>query len=716
MINILDLATVQHAVVADYLNLIFAIGAWMEPISILLRPLFFLLDSFIYLLIPIVYSFAIALIDLPIALDKQAEIILHVSRNIYGLLAIVMLFRVAFSLLTMLADPDKIQDKERGAAKIFTNIIITIILIAAVPFIFDQAMKLQKEVIDQGLLEKIVRPNYSGPSLFNNLGSYVSGGVFSVFFMPTPANLNQGRHVENYQNAIDQQQGPNILKLLALAPDLLMPMDRTTSFFFINLNIPIPLPIFGYTYLFGLSTIAGLYTLWLFISLAIDIAYRSIKLFVLQVISPIAIVSYIDPNSGKSGIFKKWTQEVLKTYFSLFARLVSLSFVALLLYSVEFSYITAQDFAEGSVSIFGSWNPFVRLFYMLALLTFIKTAPKMFENIFGYKGKSKDEKFGSSLLRGLMGGALSATVGAATGGYSAKKHGFNPLHGAVRGGWSGFNKGGNAAYGGKTMDYLKTMGSGNEAAQKYFGYKSEAERKKDTVKFDAGAKAADKNFDKFNESAINNNGQNKKNVNDILQDLSNDGVNVIEDADAKMLSKAYAKVEGYNGILDKDTSNLVSKVTVEGTRNKILQRKVRDANRKVALATTVEEKITAEKHAKVLEDKLDLSSKDLKDLEKSLKYHFEDPRNDRQKEIYKSIDRAEDKGRKLDVNATITADEVSILVEKHNKGTQTTTKTTVEKPIEKNIEYDVFDDDMIDLSTLRRTNKNKNEDIDENKE
>jgi hypothetical protein len=55
------------------------------------------------------------------------------------------------------------------------------------------------------------------------------------------------------------------------------------------------------SYVYILSTIVGFYVLISVIKLMIDVAYRSIKFFALELLSPIAIVSYIDPNSAKKG-------------------------------------------------------------------------------------------------------------------------------------------------------------------------------------------------------------------------------------------------------------------------------------------------------------------------------------------------------------------------------------------------------------------------------
>ena len=64
----------------------------------------------------------------------------------------------------------------------------------------------------------------------------------------------------------------------------------------------------------------------LLINFCMDVAVRSIKLAFLQLVAPIPIISYIDPKSGKDGLFKKWYDMCFKTYLSLFIRLLALYF------------------------------------------------------------------------------------------------------------------------------------------------------------------------------------------------------------------------------------------------------------------------------------------------------------------------------------------------------------------------------------------------------
>ena len=74
-------------------------------------------------------------------------------------------------------------------------------------------------------------------------------------------------------------------------------------------------------YKFVFSTVVGVVVVLLLINFCMDVGLRSIKLSFLQLVAPIPILSYVDPKSGKDGLFKKWYEMCFKTFLSLFIRI-----------------------------------------------------------------------------------------------------------------------------------------------------------------------------------------------------------------------------------------------------------------------------------------------------------------------------------------------------------------------------------------------------------
>ena len=187
---------------------------------------------------------------------------------------------------------------------------------------------------------------------------------------------------------------------------------------------------YSLSYTIILSTFVGIYVLFIFVQLLIDVGYRSIKFIALELLSPIAIVSYIDPSSGKKGVFNKWLNETIKTYISLFIRIFVFSFVSVLLSTLNFSALNEDA------------KLFTKLFYILAIIAFIKAAPKFIDNLFGTSiSKDGDTKFASDMFKGVLGGVATSTVGGIAGGVVAKRVGKNPIKGAFQGITSNWKKG-----------------------------------------------------------------------------------------------------------------------------------------------------------------------------------------------------------------------------------------------------------------------------------
>ena len=163
--------------------------------------------------------------------------------------------------------------------------------------------------------------------------------------------------------------------------------------------------IFVYKYI--LSTIAGILCFLLILSLTFDVATRVFKLLILRLISPVAILSYIDSKTEKT--FNNWVKAVGTTYADLFIRLTIVSFVLLLITlipNVKFNVYSGDASAMAKI--------FARIVLYLGLLFFAREAPKFITETLGID--SKDSK---GLFSGL--GKAAATV---VGGITTARMGY----------------------------------------------------------------------------------------------------------------------------------------------------------------------------------------------------------------------------------------------------------------------------------------------------
>lgn len=162
---------------------------------------------------------------------------------------------------------------------------------------------------------------------------------------------------------------------------------------------------FAYSYVW--STIVGVLFCVLILSLTVDVAVRVFKLVVLEIISPIAILSYIDPSSEKT--FKNWTKILTETYLAVFIRVMIISLVVFLINNISltgFNLAISTGFV-GFVS---------KILIYFGLIMFAKEAPKFITQSLGIESKDGGGLFSGvgKLMRGAFGSVAAVTGGVST--------------------------------------------------------------------------------------------------------------------------------------------------------------------------------------------------------------------------------------------------------------------------------------------------------------
>ncbi len=481
----------------DDFNLAALIGLGATSVGVIadmMRLIFFFLDSIVYSLIPVVYRgiFALYDIDKIIGVGNTQNLLNTAKETVYSFLAIFMFFRVAFSLITMLVDPSLIDDKSKGAKKIVLNIFICLGLIVVVPVFFRVAKNIQTRVLEEKIIERAVGGDIYSNDQNYNLGNELALSTWSVFLQPV---VDEGDAYDAWKGVFESGN-PTIWPLPVLATHL----NDTTGGILGGLATKIAgvaailratgTVTYQLGYIWLISGLVGIYVVWAMIKLLIDVAYRSIKFLLLEVISPIAIISYIDPKSSEKGLFSKWLSETLKTYLSLFIRIFIFAMVSVILKQISVS------------SFFDKGNILTRLFFILALVAFMKTAPKFIDNLFGTEiSKGSDTKFASDLLRGGLGAIGGAATGAIGGAVVAGRKNLPMGRSVWEGAKKGLTGGFSSARKGSFMDYGKNLisGASGQAAREYFGLAKEADERK-ALRTKERAEAASDTYDALKSS------------------------------------------------------------------------------------------------------------------------------------------------------------------------------------------------------------------------
>ena len=388
------------------------------------------------------------------------------SQRLYTLLGIFMLFRLAFSFIKYIINPDGM---EKGTSKFLSNLAISLVLIVSVPWIFNRAFALQTYIMDSNVIGNLImgmNNKNSGEDSFNaaSYGQAISFLTFNAFYSPnitiedlsvcsnllyyysdnlmideSGSRLNDttGEHGSLNKEEKKIAQCINSLNNLSGSGNLQNNNDAESSteigtMFYIasqryNLGLLTNPNVFnaryGNQYVISytalVSTIAGGFLALLFLNFCFDVAIRNVKLCFLQLIAPIPIILNIEPGDtkGDKKSLNWWGKECLKTYVDLFIRVATVYFGVFLI-NILFG---PSNTLEGSQNTSG-W---FKVFMIFGILLFVKQVPEMIGKAFGIDVKGQFslnplKRIGDNRITSMaLGGVAGLATGAIGGGYAA---------------------------------------------------------------------------------------------------------------------------------------------------------------------------------------------------------------------------------------------------------------------------------------------------------
>lgn len=510
---------------------------------------FYSLTSGIYYFLGNLYTF---IVDLATTNFINSSVIEDFVRTIYVLAGVFMLFRVAVSFLNSLIDPDKFTDKNEGASKILTRLVIVVVLMIALTpgsFVYRFLDRLQSAVIgEDGLIVNVVGKadlnvgsavnkyisdinpfgdmsvdaitedwdklplnsivkNGSGVcyklTAYGNSGSNptftkvascgnnywtLKGGYCNQSYTTSnakadltryPATLVRGSSTlqnvlvtnaicegkqvdDSFKNSgaiTDIDDGSNkgskkvtldagglfaqsVLNTMTSCPDVTdQASEECTKDIKGNVLVDNDKAIsdiddekLSISWL--IAIIVGIVVIVYLAVLCIEVVVRSLKLMLLQMISPIAIISYVSP---KDKILGQWAKMYASTYLDLFIKLFAIKLGAELISAINFSGSVIKD-----------------LILILGCLVFMKVIPTMISKIFGIDIASGTLKDSLGMLKAGVGATAGATVGSIVGASTGK--GIGRLTGAIR----GFGAGAQSGYKGDITTGAKNVSSKNQ--------------------------------------------------------------------------------------------------------------------------------------------------------------------------------------------------------------------------------------------------------------
>lgn len=398
---------------------------WLETIF---RTLLFWLDSIVYKFIPTVYNLLVNIAETSIFSDYVFTLF---SNRIYTLLGVFMLFKVSFSILTYIVDPDAFTDKNKGFGKLISNIIMTLALLIFTPYIFTYAMELQGIILKDNLIGKLFSTNGVNTTVVADPGNTMAYETFKAFYyfdVDRYPECDSDNFTGNNADFSCIENISSIEDTASLRKNLEYAHFTGSISVYLDSGIAIMRDSDGnyvMTYTTIFSTITGVVMILLLIVFCFDIAIRSVKLGFLRMLAPVPIISRIDPKKGKE-VFDKWVKTCINTYLDLFIRLLAIYFAIFVITQIiDLRFVDAVTGQE-----MGEVNPFVKVFIILGALMFAKQLPKLIEDLTGMKMDGKFTLNPMSKLREvpLVGAGVTTAAALAGGAYTGYKAGVQAGH------------------------------------------------------------------------------------------------------------------------------------------------------------------------------------------------------------------------------------------------------------------------------------------------
>lgn len=355
------------------------------------------------------------------------------------ILGILMIFKLAMSILNIIINPDVVKDQKNGPGKMVTRIVAALFMLTLViPINIPNATakSLNAYINDHGILFGV---------LYKAQDSILSENILAKLILGTSSNADADDMDVNNLSDIGNSMASIVLKVFVrinVNDDTLPACDyasdddpcsntvcaaEVNESHYAEENVD-PQVILSHIndscgrgsderYAFGYTPIIGalvmLIMALIITGFTVDIAVRAIKLAVLRLVAPVPIISYINPPKQGGGAFDNWTKSLISTYVDLFVRLAI----------VYFGLFVVQIIMNGGLDIFGSnvqgftfTSDVAFIFIILGILVFMKQAPQFIKDILGIKGKPMGNVGLSSMMAGtasLLGGAGLAGAGAA---------------------------------------------------------------------------------------------------------------------------------------------------------------------------------------------------------------------------------------------------------------------------------------------------------------
>ena len=341
------------------------------------------------------------------------------TTNIYRIIAVVMLFVLAYAILLKIVDPDG-SSKGIDGKQVLIKFSTAIVLIILCPSIFSFAYGLQSAILKSGVIGGIFTGEVNKNSQRGAIGNKYGGIIMSVqtykpFFTNESGDdgLKNSTALGNVITRYTPEGEEAVLnckkKNSCTYEEVINFADATGSFAGFR--------AFANNWYDGevscdwlLALIVGCFLLYVIVSFCFDLGVRVCKLAFFQIIAPIAFICMAIPKMDD--IYKKWLKNTTSTFLGVFTRVLVMNFGVYLISLVVKVDLFDKSAGTGNVIL----NLFGGVFMILGIITFVHQAPKLLSDLFGIG--DGDMKLGiADKFKASMPYVTGSAVGAAIAGH-----------------------------------------------------------------------------------------------------------------------------------------------------------------------------------------------------------------------------------------------------------------------------------------------------------
>ncbi len=335
-----------------------------------------------------------------------------ITKNMYEILSIVMLFALAYGILVKIVDPENSKSGVDGK-KILQKLVMAIVLLALIPSIFSFMFGLQNAILESNVLNSLFTgTSDTGAETIENAGISMAVNSFIPFFTPNVDNSadpeaarSEVTNKSEYAITMDGEsygckEGECTLKQVDE-----FALQSGNFGFYQAFALNIHEGDIDFQWLIAL--IVGGFLVYAIVSFCFDKALRICKLAFFEIIAPIAIFCNVIPKM--EDVFKKWLSNTTKTFIAVFTRIIVMNFGVFLI------SIICSDRIDLGLENTGSWflNLIAKCLLILGIVMFMRQAPKLLSDLFGFG--DGDMKLGiKDKLKSSGAFAAGAAIGAGT--------------------------------------------------------------------------------------------------------------------------------------------------------------------------------------------------------------------------------------------------------------------------------------------------------------